>query len=90
MIPASPAPPGSLQEYRARDSKVQHIRNYFRQIFRCALDRDLQVKVAAFPRVLQDVPAFVSKLPSMFYGRALLTGFARRNDVMVFIPDIVE
>jgi hypothetical protein len=26
----------------------------------------------------------------MFLGRALLTGFARRNDVMVFIPDSAE
>jgi hypothetical protein len=87
VIPATPAPPGSLQEYEARDPKFQHVRNYFRQIFRYAPDRDLQVKITAFRLVLQDVPAFGSESPSMFLGRALFIGFARRNDVTVFIPN---
>jgi hypothetical protein len=90
MIPATPAAPGSLREYEARNPKFQHVRKYFHQIFRCAPDRDLQVKVAAFRRVLQDVRAFVSESPSMVRGRALLTGFARCNDVMVFISDSAE
>jgi hypothetical protein len=53
-------------------------------------DRDLLAKVTAFDHVLQDVPTFVSESPSMFLGRARLTGFARRNDTMVFIPDSAE
>jgi hypothetical protein len=34
--------------------------------------------------------AFVSESPSTFLGRALLTGFARRNDMMLSILDSAE